>query len=168
MKNLILVPLLFSFLISHSQMVWKSNKYNYSIEIPSGFSVSERVGANVDFKANNGKNSIVIVVKIIPKEYANSSIWDIIGNLNTFGEEWENGAIEFLPNPKFKKLGKTTLSNLPAFWYDYTTENPQLYSKTYQIKKGVILYTITLTCELVDLSYYSPIWFRFKEKIIIK
>jgi hypothetical protein len=149
-------------------VVWKSTKYNYSIEIPSGFSVSESVGANVDFKANKGRNSVVIVVKSMPKEYEKYTIWDIIGDLNTFGQEWENGAKEFLPHPKFKKLGKTTVSNLPAFWYDYTTENPQLYSKTYQIKKGIILYTITLTSELTDLNYFSPIWFRFKDKIIIK
>lgn len=168
MKNFILLPLLFSFLISHSQVVWKSTKYNYSLEIPSGFSVSESVGANVDFKANKGRNSVVIVVKSMPKEYEKYTIWDVVGNLDTYGKVWENGAIEFLPNPKFKKLGKTTLSNLPAFWYDYTTENPQLYSKTYQIKKGIILYTITLTCELNDLNYFSPIWHRFKEKIIIK
>ena len=168
MKNFILLPLLFSFLISHSQMVWKSTKYKYSLEIPSGFSVSESVGVNVDFKANKGRNSVVIVVKSIPKEYEKYTIWDVVGNLDTYGKEWENGAQEFLPNPKFKKLGKTTLSNQHTFWYDYTTENPQLYSKTYQIKKGIILYTITLTCELNDLNFFSPIWFRFKEKIIIK
>lgn len=168
MTNKIILLFLFFSLTSVAQTNWKSSKYSYAIEIPKGFTVSNSTGANVDFKANNGKNSIVIVVKTIPKEYANSSIWDIIGNLNTFGEEWEAGAKEFLPEPRFKKLGKTTLSNLQTFWYDYTTENPQLSSKTYQLKKGVILYTITLTCELRDLNYFSPIWFRFKDKIIIK
>lgn len=168
MKNKITLIFIFFSLASFAQTNWKSSNYSYSIEIPKDFTVSNSTGVNVDFKANNGKNSIVIVVKIIPKEHANSSIWDIIGNLNTFGQEWENGAKEYLPNPKFKKLGKTTLSNQHTFWYDYTTENPQLYSKTYQLKKGIILYTITLTCDSKDLNYFSPIWFRFKNKIIIK
>lgn len=168
MKNKISLIFIFLSFASIAQTVWKSDKYNYSIEIPKGFTISKATGANVDFKANSGKNSIVIVVKTIPKEYTSLSIWDIVGNLDTFGKEWENGAEEFLPNPKFKKLGKTTLGNLETFWYDYTTENPNLYSKTYQTKRRNTLYTITLTCGLEDLGYFSPIWYRFKEKVIIK
>ena len=82
----------------------------------------------------------------------------------TFGPEWESGAKEYMNNPKFLKHGKTTLGNLETFWFDYSTSNPQLYSKNYQTKKGARLYTITLTCPENEYTYYSSIWFRFKDK----
>ncbi len=150
-----------------AQTIWKSTSYSYSIEIPANFTKSKSVGANVDFKANDGNNSIVIVVKTIPNEYVNYSIWDILGDLTTFGSEWEIEASEYLNKPKFIKYGKTNLSGLETFWYDYTTENPKLYSKNYQTKKGNKLYTITLTCESSMFNSYSAVWLRFKEKMKI-
>lgn len=167
MKNKISLFFLFCSLTSFAQTIWKSSKYNYSIEIPSGFSVSESVGANVDFKANKGKKSVVIVVKTIPKEYERYTIWDVLGNLETYGTEWETGAKEYMNNPKFLKYGKTTINGIQTFWYDYTTESPKFYSKTYQTKKGNKLYTFTLTCEYNDYNQYSAIWYRFKEKIML-
>lgn len=168
MKNAIPLIFLLFCLTSFGQTNWKSKKYGYSIEIPSGFSISESVGANVDFKANKGKNSVVIVIKTILKQFEKNTIWDILGNIETFGNEWEIGAKEYLNNPKFIKCGKTTINNLQTFWYDYTTENPKFYSKTYQAKKGNLLYTITLTCEYSEFNDYAPVWFRFKEKIVLK
>ena len=154
--------------ICFSQTKWNSKKYNYNIEIPQGFSESSTVGSNVDFKATKGLSSIVVVVKTIPNEYSSYTIWDMLGNLETFGAEWELGAKEYMDNPKFLKYGKTNLSNLETFWYDYTTDNPKLYSKNYQTKKGNKLYTITLTCPNSEYSYYSSIWFRFKDKMKIE
>jgi hypothetical protein len=89
----------------------------------------------------------------------------MLGNLETFGADWELGAKEYMDNPKFLKYGKTNLSNLETFWYDYTTDNPKLYSKNYQIKKGNKLYTFTLTCKIKDYNNNSSIWYRFKEQI---
>jgi hypothetical protein len=151
-----------------SQTNWKSTKYNYSIEIPFSFSSASAVGSNVDFKATKGLSSIVIVVKTIPYEYSSFTIWDMLGDLETFGEEWQSGAKEYMANPKFLKYGKTSLSNLETFWFDYTTENPILYSKNYQTKKGNKLYTVTLTCPKSEYNYYSSIWFRFKDKMKIE
>lgn len=150
-----------------TQTNWKSTRYNYTIEVPQGFLPTSAVGSNVDFKATKGLSSLVIVVKIIPQEYVSYSIWDMLGDLETFGEEWESGAKEYMDNPKFIKYGKTTLSNLETFWYDYTTDNPALYSKNYQTKKGNKLYTITLTCPKGEYNYYSSVWFRFKDKMRI-
>jgi hypothetical protein len=150
-----------------SPVIWNSSQYNYSIEIPEGFTKTQPIGSNADFKAINGINSIVIVVKTIPQEYAVYSIWEVFGDLNTYGAEWEDGAKEYMNSPKFIKYGKTTLSSLETLWYDYTTENPKLYSKTYQTKKGNKLYTITLTCNDGDYNYYSSVWYRFKDKMKI-
>lgn len=154
--------------ICFSQSQWTSKKYNYSIEIPQGFLESTPVGSNVDFKATKGLSSIVVVVKTIPNEYSSYTIWDMLGDLETFGAEWELGAKEYMDNPKFLKYGKTNLSNLETFWYDYTTDNPKLYSKNYQTKKGNKLYTITLTCPNSEYGYYSSVWFRFKDKMKIE
>ncbi len=160
---LLLIPIL-----SSAQTTWKSLNCNYNIEIPKGFTkTSSVIGVNVDFKAINGNSSIVVVVTTIPFEYSSYSIWDIMGDLTTFETEWELGANEHMINPQFLKFGKTTMSNLPTFWYDYTTDQPKLYSKIYQAKKGDKLFTITLTCPNVDYNLYSPIWIRFKNSINI-
>jgi hypothetical protein len=151
-----------------SQSIWRSSKYKYSIEIPQGFSITPAIGANVDFKAIKDLSSIVIVIKSIPQELSALTIWDMYGDLETFGDEWELGAKEYFDNPKFLKYGKTFLSNLDAFWFDYTTDNPKLYSKNYQVKKGNKLYTLTLTCPFNEYNFYSSIWFRFKEKMVIE
>lgn len=163
------ITVLFIFIVfcitSSGQTNWKSKKYGYSIEIPFGFYVSESIGTNVDFKANKGKNSIVIVIKTIPVQFQNYTIWEFLGDIRTFGGEWEIGAREYLNNPKFIKYGKTTVNNIEAFWYDHTTENPKTYFKTYQLKKGNLLYTFTLTCEYNNYNEYSATWYRFKDKI---
>lgn len=161
--------LLFSLitLVGFSQTTWKSTNYGYSIEIPRGYSKFQSIGSNVDFKANNGLNSIVVVVNSLPLEYSQATIWDMMGDLSTYGAEWEYGAKEHMNNPKFLKYGKTTIDGLQSLWYDYTTVNPHLYSKTYQVKKGTKLYTITLTCEYENYNNNSSIWYRFKDKIAL-
>lgn len=167
MRKIITILLLLFPIFCFSQTNWQSTRYNYSIEIPTGFSQTSAIGSNVDFKATKGLSSIVIVVKSIPAEYSSYTIWDMLGDLETFGAEWELGAKEYMDNPQFLKYGKTNLSNLETFWYDYTTDNPKLYSKNYQTKKGNKLYTITLTCPNSEYNYYSSIWFRFKDKMKI-
>ena len=57
-------------IFGNAQTNWKSPKYGYSIEIPKNFTrTTNIIGSNVDFKAENGKSSVVIVVKTIPKEF---------------------------------------------------------------------------------------------------
>lgn len=150
---------------SYSQTYWESQSYHYKLEIPSGFTQSSTIGKNVDFKATNGINSIVIVVTKLSSDYKNSSIWSLIGDISTFGADWENGAKEYMTNPKFIKSGKTEIDNLETFWYDYQTDSPSLYSKTYQSKSGLLLYTITLSCKTNEQTNYSAVWFRVKESI---
>ena len=154
--------------ICFSQSKWESKKYDYTIEIPNGFIENTPYGTNVDFKAVNGASSIVIVIKTIPNNYSSYTLWDLLGNLDTFGAEWELGAKEYMRNPKFIKYGKTALSGLDSFWFDYTTDSPKLYSKNYQTKKGNKIYTITLTCPIEKYNYFSSIWYKFKNSIKLK
>lgn len=174
MKNNILTILLFCPLFIFGQNQWTSARHNYSIEIPTGFvQQSNRIGSNVDFKAVKGSASIVIVVKTLPSELSGFTIWQTLGDLSTFGREWEMGAREYFNNPRFLKYGKTVLSGYDTFWYDYTTDFRhdyitdilKLHTKNYQVKKGNKIYTITLTCNYADYNHYSAIWYRFKDKI---
>lgn len=166
-KIIVLSALLFTCNILLGQTSWQSSSYNYSIEIPKGFETKDIIGANVDFKAFDGFASIVIVVKVLPKEIEHYTIWDLNPNLEEFGEVWENTTREYLNNPKFIKGGKTEVSNLEAFWFDTTSADPDTYEKTYYTKKGKYLYTITLTCLQNKKVEYNPTWLRFKSKIII-
>ena len=165
MKKIILLLLVMIFNFSFAQTNWKSPKYGYSIEIPKNFiQTTNIIGSNVDFKAENSKSSVVIVVKTLPKEIVQYSIWEMLGDLDSYAKEWENGAIEYFDNPKVIKYGKTTINGLQTFWLDYTTSEG-LYSKNYSVKKGNRIYTITLSNPNQSNSYYSSIWHRFKNSI---
>lgn len=154
-------------ILCFSQTNWKSSNYGYSIEIPKGFSQTTNVvGSNVDFKAQSGKSSIIIVVKNLSKEVAPYSIWDILGNLESYKREWEYGAKEYYDNPKVTKYGKTTVNGLQTFWMDYKTSDG-LISKNYVVKKGSRIYTITLTNPIELNSNYLVIWYRFKNSIML-
>jgi hypothetical protein len=107
------------------------------------------------------------VVNTLSSAYTNNTIWDLIGDLSTFGDDWENGAKEYMSNPQYIKGGKTTINGMESFWYDYKTDNPSLYSKVYQIKNKLLLYTFTLSCPTAEQSDYSAVWLRFKDSILL-
>lgn len=164
LKLFLLVIGLFMSKVS-AQTMWSSSNHGYTLEIPEGFNKTTPIGKNVDFKAEKGSSSIVVVVKTLPAEYASLSIWEMLGDLSTYEDEWEMGAREYMNNPDFLKYGTTLIDGRDAFWYDYTTDSPKMYSKTYQtLKEGKIL-TFTLTSPSHQYNFYSPIWFRFKENI---
>ena len=156
---------LFLSIFLNAQIHWKSPKYGYSIEIPKKFKrTTDIVGKNVDFKVEYGRSSVVIVVKTLSRDMAQYSIWDILGDLDSYTQEWEYGASEYFDNPKVIKYGKTTINGLQTFWLDYTTSDG-LYSKNYSVKKGNRIYTITLSNPKQLNSKYSSIWYRFKNSI---
>jgi hypothetical protein len=162
----IIVLLLISNL-AFAQTNWKSKMYNYQVEIPNGFSIISAVGANVDFKAGDKfGNSIVIVVKKIPFEFKNQSIYQTLGNLSDYAIYWQEGANEIFNTPKLIKYGKTKINNYDAFWLDYTTDNDAYYYKNYSVKKGDLIFAITFFASKNRWNNYSATWFRFKEKII--
>lgn len=165
MKKYLLYILLF-YNFSFCQTNWKSMKYNYQVEIPKGFKIKQAIGANVDFKVgNNADNSIVIVVKKIPIEYKNQTIYQVLGNLDDFANDWIEGSKEIFNSPKLIKYGKTKVNNYDSFWLDYTTDNDKYYYKNYSIKKGDLFFSITFFSTKEDWNYYSAIWFRFKEQM---
>ena len=153
--------------LCYSQTYWQSKNYKYSIEIPKEFSKVSAIGSNIDFKAVKELSSIVIAVNTLPPSLASYTLLEILGDLKTFSNEWEAGAREYMEEPKFLKYGETAINNLSAFWYDYKTERPTLYSKVYQTKKDNILYTITLTCPISEYTLYQAVWFRFKDNFKI-
>jgi len=164
-KYLFLILIFYNF--SFSQTLWKSNKYSYSVEIPKGFKTASAIGVSVDFKVVKDGSSIVIVVRKLPEEARNATIWEIFGNLDDYAIEWQKGAQENLPKPKVLKYGKTKIQNFDSFWMDYTTDNGIYYYKNYSLKKGNLFFAITFSSPISDWNYYSPFWFRFKEQIKI-
>jgi hypothetical protein len=166
MKQIIFIFLVLNFNFANSQTIWKSNKYNYQVEIPKGFQIKQATGANVDFKVGNiYGNSIVIVVKKLPIEYKNQTIYQVLGSLDDFANDWIDGSKEIFNTPKLIKYGKTKINNYDAFWLDYTTDNDTYYYKNYSIKKGDLIFAVTFFSTKEDWNYYSAIWFRFKEKM---
>jgi hypothetical protein len=145
-----------------AQTSWFSNQYGYSIEIPSGFKQTTAIGNNIDFKATKGSSSVVVSVQKLPQELSGYTFWEMMGDLSTYGADWEQGAQEYMNNPRFLKYGKSTIDKVECFWYDYTTDNPELYSKTYQFLSEGLMFTVTLTCEKEQYNNYSAIWLRFK------
>lgn len=150
---------------ANAQTIWKSTKYNYKVEIPKGFKIASATGVNVDFKAVKNNSSIVIVVKKIPQEAKDLSIWQILGDLDEYAVYFQTGAQEHFNSPKVIKYGKTKINNLDVFWIDYTTDNGLCYYKNYFLKKGNYSFTITFFSDRNDWNYYSTTWFRFKEQI---
>ena len=164
--NKYLLYLLLFYNFSYCQSNWQSIKYNYKVEIPKGFKIKQATGANVDLKVGDkAGNSIIIVVKKIPNAYKNQTIYQVLGNLDSFANDWIEGSKEIFNTPKLIKYGKTKINNYDAFWLDYTTDNDRYYYKNYSIKKGDLVFAITLFSTKEDWNYYSPIWFRFKEQI---
>lgn len=164
--NLLPLFLTLSFSLSASgQTKWTSPTFHYSIEIPEGFHRTSAISNNVDFKATKGSSSIVVLIKALPQEYDTFTLWEMMGDLESYGADWEMGAREYMNDPKFLKYGTTSIDGKDTFWFDYTTESPKMYSKTYQTlnKRNVI--TFTLTSPTGQDNLYSSIWFRFKENI---
>ena len=162
------VDSIFKLFASSFELYYESARYSYSVDIPRGFYPMEKKGANVDLHYEDDQgSSIVIVIKEIPSEYSKYSLWDLVGDLETFGSDWEAGAKEHMTNPKFLKYGKTEINGIETLWYDHSTDVPHSYSKNYQLKKGNLLYTITLASEYDGYTDYSKIWLRFKDKIRI-
>lgn len=158
--------LLLFYNFSFCQTNWKSTKYNYQVEIPKGFQIKPATGVNVDFKVvDKYGNNIVIVVKKIPAEYKNKTLYQVLGDSESFVDYWKEGANEIFNTPKLIKYGKTKINNYDAFWLDYTTDNGTYYYKNYSTKKGDLIFAITFFASKKEWNYYSAIWFRFKEQI---
>lgn len=171
MKKIFLLLILFIFSnqtfsqSADAQNIWKSTKYKYQVEIPKGFKIAPATGVNIDFKAVKNNSSIVIVVKKLPQEAGNLTIWQILGDLDEYAVYFQAGAQEHFNTPKVIKYGKTKINNLDAFWLDYTTDNGINYYKNYFLKKGNYSFTITFFSDVNDWNTYSTTWFRFKEQI---
>lgn len=165
-RNIIYLLLtLFFSLKLYSQTTWKSDKYGYHVEIPKGFKITEAAGINVDFKAVNNGNSIIIVVKRLSKEAQKLTIWQGLGDLDEYANIFQTDLQEYLNSPKAIKYGKTMINNQDAFWIDYTSDNGAYYYKTYCFKKGTNIFTITFFSDIKNWNYYSAMWFRFKGQI---
>jgi hypothetical protein len=146
--------------------IHKSTNYGYQIEIPISYVKAQATGKNVDFKVvDQFGNSIIIVVKKLPIDALNSSVYELAEITNI---EWEQSLSEFLPNPKFVKSGKSKLDNKEAFWIHYTSQ--ALYEESvihinYMVFFRGLQYTITATCDLNDLDKNMPTFMRAIQSI---
>jgi hypothetical protein len=141
MKKALLLIILFTYTLTFiCQSRVSSLKYNYSIEIPKGFSHKSKIGKNVDFSLSDGIGKIVIVLQEIPLEYRSKSFYEITGNIDAYYNAWQKEAYEFFQEPKVINYGKTAVDEKPAIYLNYsslemTTEGNKftMRSKNYQL-----------------------------------
>ncbi len=162
--SLLVLFILFS-VSGFGQTLWVNDNYGYSVEIPKEYEQVEKTGKNVDLSISNGLEKIVIVVKTIPKEYASYSLWDLLGDIDTYAKDFENGSKEFATSFTAINYGKTFIGGLDAFWMTAKIDNSPIYQKTYQIKKEHLIFSITMSCNERRAKDVSKCWLRFKNTI---
>ena len=132
----------------------------------NGFKIIKATGVNVDFKVGDKfGNSVVIVVKELPKEFKSNTISEVLGSALQNANSWKEGANEFFTTPKLIKYGVTKINNYDAYWLDYTTDYGLYYYKNYSVKKGNLFFAITFFSTVKQWDFYSTTWFRFKEQM---
>lgn len=134
----------------------KGNKANYTLTIPPGYSVKEKIGANIDLKYVNSEGaSIITTVKKIPSG-VNFKIDDMDdANDEQIINQFEANGME---NVTLIKRGLNTINNVKSYFM-YYTDGTLYYHTINQFKNGKII-NLTFTCEYANKSTYMPYIFR--------
>jgi hypothetical protein len=134
---------------------FKSAKYGYSINIPSGFSQATATGRNIDLKLvmADGTNILINVTPRRPEEY-NITAHDYSREM--FEKEFSQST----PTITISKSEKTYISGEKAFLINYT--NPSNSTKALEIYtfKGNYAYVFTATSKVSQFPIYEPIFLK--------
>lgn len=162
MKKLSIIILLFASICKVSgQATYKSAAYGYSMELPDNYTIEKAIGEHIDLKAKNKDgNSIIVLLKKLPKESLNITADDM---LKMTGEQWETSLNEYLPNPKFIKKGAAIVDGKNGYFIHYTSQKstePKLYHMEYCVFYNGFQYLLTFTCEDQATDHNMPYFSR--------
>ena len=144
-----------------AQEIYKSKKYGYTMELPTGYEITTAIGEHIDLKTKNKDgNSIIVLLKKLPKESLNITAQDM---LKMTGEQWETSLNEYLPNPQFIKKGAAIVDGKNGYFIHYTSQKstePKLYHMEYCVFYNGLQYLLTFTCEDQATDHNMPYFFR--------
>ena len=160
--TIILLLSLCQFVLSQTKTykTYVSEKYGYTIEYQTTFSIKEKTGRNIDFKVadSNGSSIIIVVKKLMPQE-EKTTIDDILSIPSSF---WENNSQ--LPNVKVIKKAFVYVNNQKGMFLHLTSEDLvehyTLYYTTYIFLYRGYNYTLTATCDINNLNSMQTVIFR--------
>lgn len=167
-KFIFIIVIMFFTSNCFSQIIWKSPRYNYTVEIPSDFKENPPIGKNVDLKVLNGNKSIVIVVRDLQKEAPEAieySLWDMLGDLDEYMYSYEYNSRQFVSDLKIVDYGQTKIDYIDSFWFHCIMDSGLTYQQTYMTKVGKLFFSITFSCVTSEKDDFVPIWFRFVNQI---
>lgn len=135
----------------------KGTKANYSISIPSDYTLAKIIGGNIDIKYSNSEGaSINTVVKNLPSEVSDNDIEQMnIQSDAEFVNQLESNGLE---NVTVIKRGMKIVNGINSCFAYY--KDAELYYHTImQFRKGKLI-LLTFTCEYSKKGLYMPIIFR--------
>jgi len=130
-----------------------SQKYNYEMEIPEGFTETQATGKRIDLKLNakDGSNILVNVSDRLPEEY-NISAHD-------YTQEFlENSYRQYTPDIKVTKAEKTYIDNNKAFLINYINLSKSLKALEIYFYKGDKAFVLTATTKISQFPEYENIF----------
>jgi len=143
--------------------IYSSQKYNYEIIIPEGFSEAQAIGKRIDLKlvAQDGTSILVNVSDRLPEEY-NISAHDYTK------EFLENSYRQYTPDIKVTKAEKIFIDNNKAFLIHYIDPSKSLKALEIYFYKGDKAYVLTATTKITQFSDYENIFMETYKSLKFK
>jgi len=140
-----------------------SQKYNYEMEIPVGFSETPATGKRIDLKllAKDGSSILVNVSDRLREEY-NITAHDYTK------EFLENSYRQYTPDIRVTKAEKIYLDNNKAFLINYVNPSSGLKALEIYFYKGDKAYVLTATTKISQFPDYENIFMETYKSLKFK
>jgi hypothetical protein len=140
-----------------------SQKYNYEIIIPEGFSETQATGKRIDLKlvSQDATSILVNVSDRLPEEY-NISAHDYTK------EFLENSYRQYTPDIRVTKAEKTYIENNKAFLIHYVNPSKSLKAHEIYFYKGDKAYVLTATTKLSQFADYENVFMQTYKSLKFK
>ena len=148
---------------SMAQELWKSDKYAYSVEIPSGYSIRKPTGKNIDLSLQSEDHAIASNINVVVRDISletddyDFSIWDT--DLKRMFYEMEVGGRQYGLDIKVIDYGKTMVAGHEALWYHQV--DGSIFTMVYDIKVNQYYYHLAYAMPIAAKERLMPVWYRF-------
>ncbi len=163
-RLLILITFLFIDLsIGFAQKTWKSDKYAYTVEIPSGYLIRKPTGKNIDLSLQSEDHAIASNINVVVRDISletddyDFSIWDT--DLKSMFYEMEVGGRQYGLDIKVIDYGKTMIAGHEALWYHQV--DGSIFTMVYDIKVNQYYYHLAYAMPIAAKERLMPVWYRF-------